>query len=63
MKKLPISSFKEYIEKTSKSFCKKEIILGQFKNKSEYKYFCDETLPNILSRKESEKELKFMLLE
>jgi len=63
MEKLPISSFREYIEKTARPFCKKEIILEQFNNPKEYKSFCESTLPDILKRKEVEKELKNMLIE
>lgn len=63
MNDLPISSFKEYSEKSIKSFCKKDIVLGQFNNLREYKMFCEETLPEILRRKEEEKELKYILLE
>lgn len=63
MSDLQISSFKEYIEKSQKVFCKKDIILGQFRNTKEYKNFCEETLPGILRRKEEEKELKYILLE
>ena len=65
MKKLPLSSFVEYTEKTIKSFCIKDIVLGQFKNTKEYKSFCAEILPEILHRKENEeeKELKSILLE
>jgi len=63
MKKLPISSFKEYSEKILKPFCIKDIILGQFNNVKEYKNFCEEILPEILRKKEEEKELKYMLLE
>jgi REP element-mobilizing transposase RayT len=63
MDDLPISSFKEYTEKTIKPFCVKDIILGQFNNKKEYRNFCEEALPDILRKKEEEKELKYMLLE
>lgn len=63
MKDLSISSFKEYIEKTSKEFCVKDIVLDQFSNLKEYKSFCESTLPEILRKKEEEKELKYMLFE
>ncbi|MEX2028916.1 MAG: transposase [Candidatus Paceibacterota bacterium] len=56
------SSFREYVEETSKLFCGKDIVLGQF-SKKEYKTFCEEILPEILRRKEEEKEMKAMLLE
>ena len=63
MDNLPISSFVEYTEKSLKSFCSKEIILGQFKNQKEYRHFCETTLPEILKKKEADKELKNMLLD
>lgn len=63
MKKLPMSSFKEYVEKNVKNICSKNIILEQFSSLKEYKFFCDSALPDILRRKKEEKELKYMLLE
>ncbi|KKR43088.1 hypothetical protein A2356_01945 [Candidatus Nomurabacteria bacterium RIFOXYB1_FULL_39_16] len=63
MKKLTISSFKEYVGEASKSFCAKGIVLEQFNSIKEYKSFCGTTLPEILRKKEEEKELKYMLLE
>lgn len=65
MGKLPISSFREYTNKTVKAFCActKDVILGQFNNSIEYKNFCQKVLPEILRKKENEKELKYMLLE
>ncbi len=63
MNNLPISSFEEYTGKTTKLFCVKDIILGQFNNPKEYKHFCEEILPEILKKKKLEKELKYMLLE
>jgi len=65
MKKLPISSLQEYVGKTTKLFCVKEIVLKQFKSTIEYKSFCSETLFEILRRKENEeeKELKSILFE
>ena len=63
MKELNISSFKEYAGKMQKQFCAKNIILGQFGSGKEYESFCKEVLPDILRRKEKEKELKYILLE
>jgi len=63
MENLTISSFPEYIGETAKSFCVKDIILGQFSDVKEYRSFCEETLPWILRRKDEEKDLKYMLLE
>lgn len=56
------SSWKEYIDENIKdSFCVKDIILGQFKNKTDYKKFAEESLENILEKrninKKDEKEL------
>ncbi len=63
MENLSISSFNEYIGKTLKSFCTKDIVLEQFNNPKEYKSFCEETLPDILRKKELEKELKYLLVD
>ena len=63
MNDLSISSFREYTEKTIKSFCDKSMILEHFADMKEYRSFCEETLPSILKRKEEEKELRYMLLE
>ena len=63
MENLPISSFDEYIGKTEKIFCVKDIVLEQFSNSKEYRNFCESVLLDILERKKNEKELKNMLLE
>ncbi len=63
MSKLSISSFKEYTGEIGKSFCKKDIVLGQFNSPKKYKIYCKEILPEMLSRKEEEKELKYMMIE
>lgn len=63
MKNLNISSFNEYTEKTTKPFCSKDIVLEQFNTLKEYKHFCMTTLPEILRKKEEQKELKYMLIE
>ena len=63
MKKINISSFKEYTDKVTKSFCFKSIILEQFRNLEDYKHFCNITLPEILKRKEEYKFLENFLLE
>lgn len=57
------SSWNEYIDKSVSDFCKKDIILGQFKNADEYKIFAESSLEDILRRKEAEKELEDLLLE
>lgn len=47
------SSWDEYIEKSNNGFCKKDIILGQFKDEKEYKKFAEDSLRGILERKET----------
>ncbi len=63
MKKLPISSFQEYSEKTIKDFCVKDIILEQFSTLKEYNSFCESIFPEILRKKEEQKELNYMFIE
>lgn len=41
------SSWKEYVENYKFGFCKKDIILGQFKNKKEYEKFAEVTAKTI----------------
>lgn len=54
------SSWEEYINKTcEKQFCKKDIILEQFKNRTEYKYFALEAA-KVAKRN---KDMKKLLLE
>lgn len=57
--KLGKSSWREYINNDYKnSFCEKDIILGQFKNKADYKKFAEESLESILEKRDiDEKEL------
>lgn len=62
-KNLNLNSWDEYINKTKNNFCKKDIILEQFKNTEEYKNFAENSLEDILKRKESEKEIENLLLE
>ena len=53
------SSWEEYVSGDDTSgFCKKDIILEQFKNKEKYKKFAEETLSDVLKRKELLKELE-----
>ncbi|MBU1159735.1 transposase [Patescibacteria group bacterium] len=51
------SSWEEYTSEYNDSFCKKDIILGQFKDSSEYKQFAESSLESIRERKEMEKFL------
>lgn len=53
------SSWKEYTSEGQESFCNKKIILGQFKNSSEYKKFAEDSLVDIKQRK----DMKKLLLE
>jgi len=57
------SSWDEYVGKEKAAFCKKDIILDQFKSAREYEEFAGEALASILERKDLAKELKTMLLE
>lgn len=54
----PLSSWDEYAGKMKFDFCQKDGVLGQFKNKKEYKEFAERTLPSILERKEILRELE-----
>ncbi|MEX0651980.1 MAG: transposase [Candidatus Paceibacterota bacterium] len=61
------SSWDEYIgvdnKESKKVYCDKDIILGQFKNKKEYKKFAENSLRDILKNKEKAEELEILLLE
>ncbi|ETB63579.1 TPA: hypothetical protein DIC38_02625 [Candidatus Nomurabacteria bacterium] len=63
MKELPFSSFNEYVNKNIKGICKKDIILGQFKNEKDFIKYCLEVLPIIKKRKEDLKEFKNICIE
>jgi len=63
MNSLKISSIKEYTEQVEKSFCVKDIVLSQFKNVKAYKKYCEEILPDMILKKEEEKELKYLMIE
>lgn len=45
------SSWKEYVEIATTGLCKKDIILGQFKNRDEYVKFAKKTLKHIVDKK------------
>jgi len=57
------SSWEEYGEPIKKPVCKKSVILNQFKNFKEYKNFAEDSLPEIIKRKQSLKEVEKMLFE
>lgn len=63
MENLPVSSFKEYVDKSKRNICSKNIILEQFSDEREYRSFCNSSLPDIVKRKKKEKELKYLLLD
>lgn len=57
--RLSKSSLPEFLEKNlNNRLCNTEIILGQFKNKKEYKDFFDSSLQDIILNKEMQKELE-----
>jgi len=52
------SSWEEYLaENRGKGFCRKNIVLDQFKNAKEYKDFAEYSLESIIARKDMEKYL------
>jgi putative transposase len=53
-----MSSWYEYIGKNKNSFCEKDIIFGQLRNKNEYREYAENALVGILERKEMLKELE-----
>lgn len=53
----PKSSWDEYTNKNTEAFCSKDIILGQFKNRGEYKKFAKTSLEWIKENKEATKFL------
>ena len=52
------SSWDEYAGDAKHDFCDKNKVLGQFKNKAEYKEFAEKTLVEIVKRKEFLKDLE-----
>jgi len=57
------SSWEEYINKGTKEICEKEIILGQFGNRNEYKEFALSSLESIIERKTELKDIDDFSLE
>jgi len=51
------SSWEEYVGDIKNGFCEKNIVLGQFDNRAEYKNFAESSLIDIRERKEMEKLL------
>jgi len=56
--KLTKSSWGEYLGENKENFCKKDLILDQFKNIEEYKKFALSSLEDIRFNKEKYKELE-----
>ncbi|MGB3921997.1 MAG: transposase [Minisyncoccia bacterium] len=52
------SSWEEYAESATTGLCKKDIILGQFKNRGEYVTFAKKALKHIVDKKLSLKDLE-----
>lgn len=61
--KLVMSSWEEYVDQKISGICEKEIILGQFRNTTEYKDFALNSLGSIIKRKEDMKWIEDLLLE
>lgn len=60
--KLSRSSWDEYARPAkSNKFCKKDVILSQFKKTIDYKEFAEDSLRSIKDRKDMEASLKFLL--
>ena len=57
------SSWEEYTGNKQENFCHKNVILEQFKNKEEYKDFCEESLDSILEQKQKQKEMAALLID
>lgn len=57
------SSWDEYKNSGTDGICSKDIILEQFKSKKEYKIFAEDSLKDILVRRELFKEIEPFLLE
>ncbi|MCX6739328.1 MAG: transposase [Candidatus Parcubacteria bacterium] len=61
--KLVRSSWGEYIGAVKNPLCAKDIVLGQFKNKDEYKEYAEDALPIMLDRKKTEREERYLMIE
>ena len=61
--KLVKSSWGEYIGKVTHPMCTKEIVLGQFKNKKEYKKYAEDSLSGMQDRKKIEREEKYLMID
>jgi len=61
--KLIRTSWEEYTGTVKELICEKDIILGQFRNKGEYKEYAEDALPIMLDRKKTEREEKYLMIE
>lgn len=61
--KLVRSSWGEYTELTKKQLCTKDVILGRFKNKDEYKAYAEDALGIMLERKKNEREMRRLSID
>ncbi|OHB18098.1 MAG: hypothetical protein A2749_02310 [Parcubacteria group bacterium RIFCSPHIGHO2_01_FULL_45_26] len=61
--KLVRSSFGEYTVDAKLALCKKEIILDQFKDKADYKKYCDSVLPDMIAKRADYKELEHLMFD
>lgn len=58
------SSWEEYIGREGAGLCRnKKVVLGQFKNKKEYKQFAEKFVKDMIERKETLKNMEAYLLE
>lgn len=53
-----LSGWDEYIKNARFNFCEKNDVLGQFKNRNEYRKFAERSLEGILERKEILREIE-----
>jgi len=56
-----LSSWNEYVADAKPALCKKDIVLGQFKNPGKYESFAHSSLGDIVHRKKEEKEFAELL--
>lgn len=57
------SSWDEYCGRNNLNFCRRDIVLDQFKNQEEYEEFAEKILPDISEKKKTDKELAASLID
>jgi putative transposase len=57
------SSWSEYIEKTKREICNKDVTLKQFKNKEEYRKYAEDSLILMIEKKESDRQLRYLAID